>query len=65
MSSFWFVSKAYPFSAIKVGDSCVVTPPEDPQWFLPVFGSREAAVAWLGGESAEIHEVFTEERKDG
>ena len=53
---YWCVMKLYNFADISLapiqGVSLELLPPaaDDPQAYLPVFTTREAAVAWNGGE---------------
>lgn len=47
----WAVMKAYPFSALLIWDTVPVSSaPGEPQRFIPVFNTKEEALAWGGTE---------------
>lgn len=48
-SIMWVVMKAYSWSSVTAGGMPMMSPPEGPQRFMPVFESREQAVAWDNG----------------
>jgi len=45
----YVVMKAYSWSSVTAGGMPMMSPPEGPQRFMPVFNSREQAVAWDNG----------------
>jgi hypothetical protein len=47
---FWCVMKAYHWQNLSVAGVPMTAPPEGPQRFIPVFDTREQAVAWAGTE---------------
>lgn len=49
--SYWAVMRAQEFSLIETAIGMPLQhPPEGPQRFIPVFDTKEQAVAWNGGE---------------
>lgn len=44
----WMVMKAFTWASLEVYGMPVQNPPEGPQRFVPVFDTREQAVAWAG-----------------
>lgn len=46
---FWAVMKAYSWGSLSVGGLSIGSPPKGPQRFMPLFETREQAVAWDNG----------------
>jgi hypothetical protein len=46
----WAVMKAHAWSSLTVAGIEMTSPAEGPQRFIPVFETREQAVAWAGSE---------------
>ena len=47
---FWCVMKAHGWQNLSVAGISMQAPAEGPQHFIPVFDTREQAVAWAGTE---------------
>ena len=47
----WAVMKAYGWGSITAGSFPLTCPPEGPHKFIPVFNTREQAVAWAGSDA--------------
>lgn len=47
---FWCVMKAHGWQNLSVAGIAMKPPAEGPQHFIPVFDTREQAVAWSGTE---------------
>lgn len=48
-SALWAVMKAHPWDSITTAHGIpLMCPPEGPHRFIPVFDTREQAVAWAG-----------------
>jgi hypothetical protein len=47
---FWCVMKAHSWTNLSVMGIAMQAPAEGPQHFIPVFDTREQAVAWSGTE---------------
>jgi hypothetical protein len=47
---FWAIMKAQSWSSMTINGIEVAAQPEGPHRFIPVFNTREQAVAWNGGE---------------
>ena len=45
---FWCVMRAYGWANLSVAGIEMAAPKEGPQHFIPVFDTREQAVAWAG-----------------
>jgi hypothetical protein len=46
ITTLWAVMKAYGFDTIMVDGVPIQCPPDGPQRYIPVFNTREQAVAW-------------------
>ena len=66
----WLIMHPQRFDAMELtpnlplpflGDHPITTPTE-PYWYLPLFESREAAVAWNGGSEENIVPVRMKEK---
>ncbi len=47
---FWCVMKAHGWNNVSVAGIAMQSPPNGPQHFIPVFDTREQAVAWAQTE---------------
>ena len=56
--SLWAVMKAYPWSDIKVEGVLLQGPPEGPHRLVPLFRSRELAVAWAGSDEHVVELIL-------
>jgi hypothetical protein len=57
-SRLWAVMLAYSWDAVTAGGFRVAAPPGGPHRFIPLFETREQAVAWAGSEE-HVMEVAT------
>ena len=53
------VMKAQPWSSIKVIGYPITPPAEGPHRFIPMFYTREQAVAWCGGDDTHVAQMST------
>ena len=69
MKLLYMVLKAMPWDAITVHGVPIVPPEDGPAYFMPVFKTHEAAVAWLDGDDVPIQalgapdDIDTSDRK--
>lgn len=56
---FWLVLRAYNWSAVTVGAVPLAASPDGPCRFVPVFETREQAIAFEGGSDAHVIEAAT------
>jgi len=55
---FWGVMKAHGWESLKVNGFPLRAPADGPDYFIPLFNSREQAVAWAGGDE-RVYEFHT------
>ena len=51
----WCVMKAHEWSNLSVAGIEMVAPKKGPQYFIPIFDTREQALAWSGNDETHIH----------
>ena len=56
----WAVMKGYPWSSVEAAGIPLQSPPEGPHRFIPIFDTREQAVAWAGSDE-HVVELATKE----
>jgi hypothetical protein len=52
---FWCVMKAHGWKNLTVAGIEMAAPKEGPQHFIPVFDTREQAVAWSGNDETHVY----------
>ena len=52
---FWCVMKAHGWQNLSVSGIAMAAPKEGPQHFIPVFDTREQAVAWSGNDETHVY----------
>ena len=54
---YWAVMKAQPFSSLVVSGYPLQYPTEGPHRFIPIFDTREQAVAWAGSDEHVVEMI--------
>lgn len=52
---FWCVMKAHGWQNLSVAGVAMAAPKEGPQRFIPVFDTREQAVAWSNNDETHVY----------
>ena len=57
--SLWCVMKAHKWSCLSVHSYTMSAPADGPEYFMPIFETREQAVKWENGNDEHVKEVRT------
>lgn len=57
--TWWVVMKRYTLASLEVHGIALSSPPDEPQAFLPLFETKEQAVAFEDGDDTYVREMRT------
>jgi len=53
----WAIMKAYGWNSIEITGVNIIPPPNGPQRFIPLFDTREQALAFTDGDESNLQEM--------